>query len=815
MLFFVFFLLLRYSSSVFQFINIFDKKYENYLKQIENDVFHILDGNASKDIYSIQDIVNSTIYFDSFGRERLDTWIVTRSHEFYNITHLEHFQYEIKDNTLIILNDKDYNNIWNSWLSENEAIEKFDLINLFEDFLCKTYKNCENFVLNSIITKNPNRGCWMANAKMPIYGKIKYSLIGCFLTKINTNLTYHLSFYSKMNENNDSIEKIYFFYLMNYLSYEQIVYSFNDNFFSIDEEKTIYADQKIQNLFQEKIIKKPNDYKPYRLWIKKEEINIFDEKYEKYLKKIEDNVSDFSNKTNNNLYSIQDIVNSTVYFDYFDKEKLDIWVVVRSHKFRNTTNLNHFQYEINDKKNLDIFNTDLKNISNTQFLHSKLSKNFDLSKFFDEILCKMAKKGKKFVSNLIFTKESCWINIKFTPYEKSKYSLTSCFFTEISTGLTHHISLYSKMNDEEDLIEKHLMLYFMNYSNYEQIVYAFDNENFIIDEKKTIYADKRLQILFEDEIIKKPKDYEPYKSKNFSLLMKKEELNIFDQTHEKYLKQLENDVSNILDNEKIENVYSVQDIVNSAIYFDSIGIKKLEILVVVRSHKFYNTTHLKHFQYQIKDDNNTLFISENADSNNIFNSWLSENELTEKFNLLNLFQDFLCKTGNKCKNFTFNPMNIEEKNKICQITIAKVSIYEKSRYSLISCFLTEINNNFTYHISLYSKMNDTEDLIDKYLTIYLMNYSNYEQLTYFFNDKVFVFDEKKTIYADEKLQTLFNDKKIQKPNNYKPYKSKKINFQTKEMLICLAILVLVFILVVCYKIYKKNSKKKNMLINLI
>ena len=187
---------------------------------------------------------------------------------------------------LIILNDKDYNNIWNAWLSENEAIEKFDLINLFEDFLCKTYKNCENFVLNSIITKNPNRGCWMTNAKMPIYGKIKYSLIGCFLTKINTNLTYHLSFYSKMNENNDSIEKIFYFYLMNYLSYEQIVYSFNDNFFSIDEEKTIYADKKIQNLFQEKIIKKPNDYKPYRLWIKKEEINIFDEKYEKYLKKI-------------------------------------------------------------------------------------------------------------------------------------------------------------------------------------------------------------------------------------------------------------------------------------------------------------------------------------------------------------------------------------------------------------------------------------------------------------------------------------------------------------------------------------------------
>lgn len=252
----------------YQMIDLLQDNYSSYILQLEKDVSQILDGYANKDIYSIQDIVNTTVYLDSNQMKKLDTWVVVRTFKFYNITHMYHFQYRIdENNTLKLINDgKDQFNILEGWLQEADAIKFYNLIDILKGFLCKSHKKCGDFDLTKKITKNPNQGCWKTDIKMALYGEVKTSLMGCYLSEKDTNLTYHLSVYSDMNSQL-SINKTVSYYYMDYSTLEQEVYfSTSDSLdnFSLSNEKTIYVDKKIQQLLDNNLLNKPPGYKPFK-----------------------------------------------------------------------------------------------------------------------------------------------------------------------------------------------------------------------------------------------------------------------------------------------------------------------------------------------------------------------------------------------------------------------------------------------------------------------------------------------------------------------------------------------------------------------
>lgn len=63
-------------STEFQFIDLFKENYSSYLQQVEKDVSQIKFIYSNKDIYAIQDIVNTTIYTDvRIKMKKLDTWV--------------------------------------------------------------------------------------------------------------------------------------------------------------------------------------------------------------------------------------------------------------------------------------------------------------------------------------------------------------------------------------------------------------------------------------------------------------------------------------------------------------------------------------------------------------------------------------------------------------------------------------------------------------------------------------------------------------------------------------------------------------------
>jgi len=251
-------------STDFQMIDLFQDNYKTYLVQLENDVSHILDGYANKDIYSIQDIVNTTIYTADQNIKKLDSWVVVRTFKFYNITHMYHFQYKVNDdNTLKLISSSDQFNILQSWLQDSDAISFFNLIDMLKGFLCKSHKICGDLDLTKKFTKNPNQGCWKTDVTMELYGKLRTSLLGCYLTDKDTNLTYHASVYSDMNTAL-SINKTLSFYYMDYLNYEQEIYIPTSESFSINNQRTVYADKRIQQLFNDNLVVKPSGYKPFK-----------------------------------------------------------------------------------------------------------------------------------------------------------------------------------------------------------------------------------------------------------------------------------------------------------------------------------------------------------------------------------------------------------------------------------------------------------------------------------------------------------------------------------------------------------------------
>jgi hypothetical protein len=247
----------------YQIIDIYNDNYKSYLKQLDNDVSKILDGKANKDIYAIQDIVNTTIYTDNYKIKKLDSWVVVRTFKFYNITHMYHFQYIINENnTLVFQDNRDQFNIIEGWLQEDDAIKIFNLINILKGFLCKTYKKCGEFDLTKNISKNPNQGCWRTSIKMALYGDVRTSLMGCYLTEKDTNLTYHTSIYSEMNSE-ISLNKTVSFYFMDYSTFEQEVFYISGENLNINNERTSFTDKNIQQLMNDNILNRPPGYKPF------------------------------------------------------------------------------------------------------------------------------------------------------------------------------------------------------------------------------------------------------------------------------------------------------------------------------------------------------------------------------------------------------------------------------------------------------------------------------------------------------------------------------------------------------------------------
>jgi len=256
----------------YETIDILKYNYDSYRNQVEKDVSDLKFYNSKSDIYAIQDIINTTIYTDDRNQiKRLDTWIIVRTFKYFNRTHMYHFQYKVDSDKNLTLITREDSNIMEGWLEE-ESAKEYNLIDILKKYLCYSHNKCVDFYLTKNIENNYKPVCWFSIINRKLYGDTINSLMGCYLTEKDSNLTVHLSFYSDMNTHSinktDLIKRTYSFYYMDYSTYEQEVYLHTDSkrYFSINKKMTSYADNKIQKLIEDNILKKPLRYKPFYMY---------------------------------------------------------------------------------------------------------------------------------------------------------------------------------------------------------------------------------------------------------------------------------------------------------------------------------------------------------------------------------------------------------------------------------------------------------------------------------------------------------------------------------------------------------------------
>lgn len=254
------------SATTYQSINIFEPKYEAYLKAVNKSVTTFKYQYSNRDTYMLIDVLNSTLSSnENIGS--LEVYVLMQTFKYYNITQVGYFAYST--NMGIITSQTDSNE-YNAGWTDQSYLKSFNTTETMVSLLCQNLKICGQMqVFMNVISGSELNKCTAAYFKIPkndgAFHRYDYEnyffkvQLGCRFIDNSTNLKYYVSIYCDAKGGDSmflqtQISSFNSFYFVDYRN--MVVKAFDSEkkvdayVFTENKEKNAFISNMLFDLFQ-------------------------------------------------------------------------------------------------------------------------------------------------------------------------------------------------------------------------------------------------------------------------------------------------------------------------------------------------------------------------------------------------------------------------------------------------------------------------------------------------------------------------------------------------------------------------------------